>query len=89
MSDRPLIAGAAQRLAGFCEAIVDAHVVHKIPPGTMSDITSAEFQKAAQPIYALTLSDDYQRDIGAAFGGITALMDLYREAVGVGDVRPA
>jgi hypothetical protein len=84
MSDRQLIAGAAQRLAGFCEAIVDAHVVHGIVPGSIDDLTTAEFQAAANPIYELTLSADYQRDIGAAFGGISAMMDLYREAVGVG-----
>ncbi|MFN3219519.1 MAG: hypothetical protein ACE367_23760 [Acidimicrobiales bacterium] len=89
MSDRPLIAGAAQRLAGFCEAIVDAHVVHGISPGTIDDLASTEFQAAATPIYELTLSADYQRDIGAAFGGISALMDLYREAVGVGDAESA
>lgn len=89
MSDRPLIAGAAQRLAGFCEEIVDAHVVHGIPPGTIDDLASAEFQTAATPIYELTLNADYQSVIGAAFGGISALMDYYREAVGVGDVEPA
>lgn len=89
MSDRPLIAGAAQRLAGFCEAIVDAHVVHGIAPGVIDDLASTEFQAAATPIYELTLSADYQRDIGAAFGGIAALMDLYSEAVGVGDSEPA
>jgi hypothetical protein len=89
MSDRPLIAGAAQRLAGFCEAIVDAHVVHGISPGPIADLATREFQAAATPIYELTLSAEYQRDIGAAFGGIAALMDLYREAIGVGDVAPA
>jgi hypothetical protein len=89
MSDRPLIAGASQRLAGFCEAIVDAHVVHGISPGTIDDLASAEFQAAATPIYELTLSAEYQSEIGAAFGGISALMDLYREAIGVGDVELA
>lgn len=89
MSDRPLIAGAAQRLAGFCEAIVDAHVVHGISPGTIDDLASPDFPASAAPIFELTLSDDYQREIGAAFGGIAALMDLYREAIGVGDIEVA
>jgi len=81
MSDRQLIAGAARRLLAFCDALTEAHQVHGLPAGSLTDLSGVDFQRAAKPIYELTLSPEYLEMIGTAFGGIAGLMGAFETTI--------
>lgn len=73
---RDIIGAAAQRLAGFCSAIREAHDDHGVEPGPHDDLTAAPFHEAAGRILHDSLSADYIRRTSLTFGAVSALMQF-------------
>lgn len=71
---RDIIGAAAQRLAGFCGALREAHDDHGIEPGLHDDLATAPFHEAADTIFHQSLSADYVRRVSLTFGAVSVLM---------------
>jgi hypothetical protein len=73
---RDIIGGAAQRLAGFCNSLREAHDDHGIEPGPHDELASVDFNAAAESIFRNSVSAEYLERVALTFGAVSVLMKL-------------
>jgi hypothetical protein len=74
LSPRDAIGGAARRVAGFAEALIEAHNDFAVPHGPFDDLTDPAFHDAARTALLETISEAQLHHIGRAFGAVAELM---------------
>ena len=74
LSPRDAIGAAAKRVAGFAEALIEAHNDFAVPHGPFDDLTDPAFHDAAHTVLLETMTEAQLHHIGRAFGAVADLM---------------
>jgi hypothetical protein len=75
LSPRDAIGAAARRVAGFAEALIEAHNDFAVPHGPFDDLTDPAFHAAARTAMLETMTEAQVHHIGQAFGAVAELMN--------------
>ena len=74
LSPREAIEAAAHRVAGFAEALIEAHVDFGVAHGPFDDLTDPAFHAAARDAFSQTVPDDQLDEVALAFGAVAVMM---------------